>query len=709
MEKYYGNHLGICINNIDPENRGRVQVFVPHIMPALYEGWNELGEDIKLECVGNNLPNGLSSKVVEKLTKILPWCEAAMPVIGNSVAGSYNPETGNFNQTNTPEAAATTLDLNTAAGAFALNGDPNASGAIANNVKLTYYSPTQETNDSGTLAGLGNSNNRLQPGIVALSPNLQQQYGLKNGDVVSLTLNNGVKHFGYVGDTTSSRLTDRFDVYLPGGSDKQLASTPGSGSLGSLRLEAAAPRRLTGKELDTQGPALLAQVTGRSGQTGINLNNPATAPDPSASGTSSNPFYTAQEQWQIQKQPTSDAVTQVNASTPVSAGSGKFNFNNAISQYGGGRSLDPNGIYRTPRGTTACLRGTVNVAGYITGSKDWAGASGIERAKDVVEVNKKLTSPVARPDGTKKVLYGNAGVINRTNYQAQQGDVLIHQAGAGVNGHAMIFVDGNWHSYKTNDNSLKDYLAKPGQRTTLFRLTEDGQQALRDTNNANTSSLGEPYDGPIGPATNAADENDNETESGLVKNPTETQATALDTTGMPQGMFGIPGPGAMLWVFFREGDPMFPVYFAASYGAAEWQSAYKASSPAAYGPQENNSNSISNQAVFRPNNAGALTFTGAVNSEQDSRAVRMAHANGGYLEFHPYGSVHYSPNEHLNHVGGTNYNYCINREEWTQGDDNKVVIGNQWVVVGNPSQANIETIEKLTEKVKQINAEMMKN
>ncbi len=106
MEKYYGNHLGICVNNIDPENRGRVQVFVPHIMPALYEGWNELGEDIKLECVGNNLPNGLSSKVVEKLTKILPWCEAAMPVIGNSVAGSYNPESGNFNQTNTPETLA---------------------------------------------------------------------------------------------------------------------------------------------------------------------------------------------------------------------------------------------------------------------------------------------------------------------------------------------------------------------------------------------------------------------------------------------------------------------------------------------------------------------------------------------------------------------------------------------------------------------------
>jgi hypothetical protein len=178
---------------------------------------------------------------------------------------------------------------------------------------------------------------------------------------------------------------------------------------------------------------------------------------------------------------------------------------------------------------------------------------------------------------------------------------------------------------------------------------------------------------------------------------------------MAQGMFAVPGPGAMLWVFFREGDPMFPVYFAASYGATEWQSAYKASSPDVYGPQENNSNNISNQTIFRPNNAGAITFTGAVGTEKDSRAVRMAHANGGYLELHPYGSVHYSPNEHLEQVAGTNYSYCLNREVWTQGDSNSVVLGNQWVVVGNPSQSNIDTIEKLNEKVKQINAEMMKN
>ena len=50
MRQHWGNHLGICVNNADPEKRGRIQVFVPHIMPALFEEWNEDGKDITIEC-----------------------------------------------------------------------------------------------------------------------------------------------------------------------------------------------------------------------------------------------------------------------------------------------------------------------------------------------------------------------------------------------------------------------------------------------------------------------------------------------------------------------------------------------------------------------------------------------------------------------------------------------------------------------------------
>lgn len=90
MKTYYGNYLGIVINNNDPEYRGRVQVFVPHIMPTLYEDWNKKGENITITCVGDNAPQGLTSDIIEKLKKILPWSEAASPIVGQSSPGSVS-------------------------------------------------------------------------------------------------------------------------------------------------------------------------------------------------------------------------------------------------------------------------------------------------------------------------------------------------------------------------------------------------------------------------------------------------------------------------------------------------------------------------------------------------------------------------------------------------------------------------------------------
>jgi hypothetical protein len=100
-------------------------------------------------------------------------------------------------------------------------------------------------------------------------------------------------------------------------------------------------------------------------------------------------------------------------------------------------------------------------------------------------------------------------------------------------------------------------------------------------------------------------------------------------------------------------------------------------------------------------------FRGNVTSQKDNRAVRLAHASGAYMELLPTGSINYSPNEHVSHIAGNDYSYCLNREEWTQGDDNKVVIGNQRLIIGTPTQANIEAIDQLTEKVKSINQKMM--
>ena len=87
--KYYGNYLGIVIQNNDPAKRGRVKVFVPHVSPTVYKKWTEVSKDKKFKFLGANVCSDLTD-ILEDLKKILPWAELATPLVGESSAGRYN-------------------------------------------------------------------------------------------------------------------------------------------------------------------------------------------------------------------------------------------------------------------------------------------------------------------------------------------------------------------------------------------------------------------------------------------------------------------------------------------------------------------------------------------------------------------------------------------------------------------------------------------
>lgn len=99
--KYYGNMLGICIQNNDPEQRGRVKVFIPHISPNVYKGWTEVKKDKKFKFIGANTYSDLTS-VLEDLKKILPWAECASPLTSEASSGRYNSSrsTGTISDSN---------------------------------------------------------------------------------------------------------------------------------------------------------------------------------------------------------------------------------------------------------------------------------------------------------------------------------------------------------------------------------------------------------------------------------------------------------------------------------------------------------------------------------------------------------------------------------------------------------------------------------
>ncbi len=89
MEPVYGNYLGVVLFNNDPEQRERVQVFIPHLSCTIYKDWNEKLTD---QIVKN--PSNLPASVLEKLQKILPWAEVCKPSFGGGTAGIQNPHTG---------------------------------------------------------------------------------------------------------------------------------------------------------------------------------------------------------------------------------------------------------------------------------------------------------------------------------------------------------------------------------------------------------------------------------------------------------------------------------------------------------------------------------------------------------------------------------------------------------------------------------------
>ena len=82
-------YLGIVIQNNDPDYRGRVKVYVPHIQANIYQKWFKEISDKKFKFIGSNIDSDLS-RILPELKTILPWAENAMPSVGSAGSGRYN-------------------------------------------------------------------------------------------------------------------------------------------------------------------------------------------------------------------------------------------------------------------------------------------------------------------------------------------------------------------------------------------------------------------------------------------------------------------------------------------------------------------------------------------------------------------------------------------------------------------------------------------
>ena len=121
----YGNYLGIVVNKEDPEYRGRVQVWIPHLTNTLHSEWNDELKNKSFKHIHDS--GALTPKLVQGLKEVLPWAECAAPIIGGGTSATYNDQTG-ITDTNPHKTLVNPLS--------------NISGTTKDNVKYAFSSGT---------------------------------------------------------------------------------------------------------------------------------------------------------------------------------------------------------------------------------------------------------------------------------------------------------------------------------------------------------------------------------------------------------------------------------------------------------------------------------------------------------------------------------------------------------------------------------------
>jgi hypothetical protein len=687
MKEYYGNYLGICIDNQDPEYRGRVQIFIPHIMPALYEGWNQEGQDISLECLGDNLPTSLRSDIVEKLKKILPWSEGALPILGSSAAGSYNSSTGQFNQTGEADSLVSQYStINpTSRASFAQELQDPA-------VQERFYTLMKaEVGGQGPDAQLAFTetvfNRALAQGTSVTNIISNQKYyePYQNGAFQRAASN--------LTSTDRQNFANLISKAQNGSNITNGATHNASGSV-AASVRQGGYDAVTGSIRTIGGETYYSKTFEQKKLSKIfqpgsmSLNDPTMYPDRSSLPPVTSPFGSPEPPVQTSQQPTQAAIINAQGTTQGSTG----NLQAALAAANRNSGVN----FVTGKFPGKCAKATRSLANVTLGVGNHFGPIGPigGSAKDTIGKNyweRPYTDPKT---GQKGSLYER---VSTNNYIPQEGDIGITTGG--THGHAKMVVGGQFRSDRIDDSAAN---LAGSSTAAVYRLTSFGQELYKKAGLGDSTALGQPV--PDMPSSATPEDTgiaSDDVSSSMVKSTTPTQPSPLDTTGMPQGAFVIPAPGALLWVFFREGNPLFPVYFAASYGQKEWQNAYKANSqPLEYGKTH----------ILRSGAAGAIVSRGDVTEQGDTREMRLAHANGAYVGMHAHGAVSYSPNEYMQHTDQDSYWFTGGDEEdWTQGNRNRVTMGNEWKIVGNASQSCINTQQELLAKIKQINDKMREN
>lgn len=734
MKTFNSMYIGMCINNDDPEKRGRVQVFVPHIMPALYEGWNKEGKDITLNAIGDNLPFGLTADIVDKLKAILPWAEAASPVMGTSAPGQLNTAgTGNgaggtlstggnfYNQSPVSSPAGTPGGVLSVPGVGQVSGSDGrviqAQGSEAAIRRLPLSQRMSQTLETG-LRGTGLSFRVTSGGQAPIGSG-----GARTG---STRHDNGNAADGDFIDTATGRVLnpatnsadrDRISAVLP---QLRAAGIQGIGwgtdYMGPTRfhLDVVSPAVWGAGGKSANAPAWVVNaLRGRPGgleRTSASGDSPSapvhalSTPPTFQQGVPQSQYGNAANQYIEQPNgPSINLNTRPSEISNLDGASANFKaqYNRVFSALGNSRFVgtvpDDGARYGITSGTRE------EWAHFFTRLASVESSFNPNTAADINgRRSGTLTSFGLYQMGQQQFnTFGGGNIydpVDNTNSFVKYAESMYFGSGPYGRGGGTNVLSGRsgsqWLGLAAGYGPL---------RRTLTGSQNQNESQLLGTNAATSQTQPGFVSTPSAADQMLGQQSTNLTNNTDMHGPIPVQ----NLNGVAKGLFSFPAEGAMLWVFFREGNPLFPVYFAASYGADEWASAYRlTTSGPGYNPHPKNGEPQSTGGIMNLNGVGGLRWEDTNNPNdrtQDQKSIMFFGEDGSNIFMGRGYNQYYSKYDRRDQVEGDRWETTLGyKEQWVQGDYNQVVMGDQYYKIGNVSQRAADAAAEIQDIIKYI-------
>lgn len=719
---HYGNHLGMVINSSDPEYRGRVQIFVPHVMPTLYDGWNKEGEDIEISCVGSNIPQGLSPELHARLVKILPWAEAASPIVGSSSPGSFFSDLvqGVKSAAGAVTEAAQSLFVQTpTANPFTpsgVGGEDLANSAKSLVGTSTANLPGTDGGNLGCAAAVSlmfkNATGKdIIPGQTIVTGTTQlYSHMSKSSDYVEVPIDR--MQPGDILVTARGSKAGHTGIYV---GDGRIVSNSSSGFMGSERGTIQ-----NNYNVDSWKSGVVSRNPGGSGvfryvgltSTSTDTPKPSTGEEQtSASGTSASPNPAANAQGTTSETaPTPQTTITADGQGISGTVSGTQTVSDGLAKLAADRQTsfaqelnDPAIMSRltylatkevgtNEANQTAFMETVINRAQFSGKSiSSIANSSYYAVGAGTLPVSQTTTNAVS------KVMNGS----NTTNLATDAGSNDYKNNNQVANKRIAEGVTGNWLSdgqIVGTDQGEFYYRSNSGKYKTTAGLAAD-KYAKENGIETGTATVNT-YQAPLAVSPNVVNNTDS-----------NGRTPVVNTNDMAKGLFAFPKPGAMVWVFFREGNPLFPVYFAASYSSAEWKSAYRGGSKSEYDDHETAGVDIST-SVMNLNSGGMLAKNRLnLNDPLDNESVfSLYHGEGSNITFKNGCDFHYSKNNKRDEVESDRFVVTKGyKEQWVEGDESSNVRGNVIVKIGKIDQEAIDAMNELADFNKELSDTLKQN